>query len=81
MTDDAEGIDFVFQNYSYSFDDKEEKKSLIIRTIDDNIVEPDETYILNITTVTAGDSAKLQGRIIYGENATVNITILNDDGK
>ena len=81
MTDCAKGADFVFQNYSFSFDDGEKKKTLIIRTIDDNIVKPDETYILNITTVTAGISARILSRIIHGENSTVTITILNDDGK
>ena len=81
MTDGVEGADFVFQNYSYSFYDGEEEKVLIIRTIDDNIVEPDETYILNITTLTTGISARTQSRIIYGEHSTATITIQNDDGK
>ena len=82
MTDDTEGADYVFQNYSYSFKDREEKKLLIIRTIDDNIVEPDEIYILFINTPTKGFSPGLPvSRVIVGENGTATITIVNDDGK
>ena len=82
LTDDTEGADFVFQNYSYTFDHREEEKLLIIRTIDDNIVEPDETYILFINTPTKGFSPGLPfNRVIVGENGTATITIVNDDGK
>ena len=82
MTDDTEEADYVFQNYSYSFKDGEKKKLLIIRTIDDNIVEPDETYILSINTPTKGfDPGLPVSRVIVGENGTATITIVNDDGK
>ena len=58
------------------------KKLLIIRTIDDNIVEPDEAYILFINTPTSGFSPALPvSRVIVGENGTATITIVNDDGK
>ena len=80
--DDVKGIDYVYQNYSFSFEDGEENKSLIIRTIDDNIVEPDETYELVIGTITTGFSAKTpSSRVINGENPITIITIPNDDGK
>ena len=80
--DDVKGIDYVYQNYSFSFEDGEKVKSLIIRTIDDNIVEPDETYELVIDTITTGFSAKTpSSRVIKGENATTTITIVDDDGK
>ena len=72
---DAEGVDYVYQNYSLSFKDGETSKLLIIRIIDDNIVEPDENYTLVINANT------LNGRIIVGENGTTTITILDDDGK
>ena len=82
--DNPEGIDYVYQNYSFSFEDGEENKSLIIRTIDDNIVEPDENYtlVINPSSITTGFSPRTpNGRVIVGENGTTTITILNDDGK
>ena len=82
--DNPEGVDYVYQNYSFSFVDREKSKSLIIRTIDDNIVEPDENYTLVIaaSTITTGFSpATPNGRVIVGENGTTTLTILNDDGK
>ena len=82
--DNPEGVDYVYQNYNLSFEDGETSKSLIIRTIDDNIVEPDENYTLVIaaSTVTTGFSPGIpNGRVIVGENGTTTITILNDDGK
>ena len=81
LTDDT-APDYVFQNYSYTFEPTEKKKILIIRTIDDNIVEPDETYILFINTPTKGFSPGLPvSRVIVGENGTATIKIVNDDGK
>ena len=83
-TDDAEGVDYVYQNYRFSFEDGEDSKSLIIRTIDDNIVEPDENYtlVINASTITTGLSPETSNyRVIVGENGTTTITILNDDGK
>ena len=82
--DNPEGVDYVYQNYSFSFVDREKSKSLIIRTIDDNIVEPDENYTLVIaaSTITTGFSPAIpNGRVIVGENGTTTLTILNDDGK
>ena len=84
LEDNSEGIDYIYQNYHLSFEDGEESKSLIVRTIDDNIVEPDENYTLVIAadTITTGDSPGIpNGRVIVGENVTTTITILNDDGK
>ena len=81
-TDDAEGIDYVYQNYRVSFKNGEETKSLITHIIDDNIVEPDETYELTIDTITTGFSFRTpSSRVIKGENATTTITIVDDDGK
>ena len=80
--DDVKGIDYVYQNYSFSFEDGEKYKSLKIRAIDDNIVEPDETYELIIDTITTGFSSKTpSSRVINGINATTTIAIENDDGK
>ena len=84
FTDDAKEVNYVYQNYSLSFEDGETSKSLIIRTIDDNIVEPDENYtlVINASTITTGFSPGIpNGHVIVGENGTTTITILNDDGK
>lgn len=47
------------------------ERKLILRTIDDNLVEPNETYFLNITTQAY--------HVKIGKKAT--ITIVDDDGK
>ena len=83
-TDDDYGADYVYQNYHLSFEDGEKSKSLLIRTIDDNTVEPDENYtlVIDANTITTGFSPGIpNGRVIIGENGTTTITILNDDGK
>ena len=73
-TDDVDGADYVYQNYTYLFKCGEEAKKLIIRPLDDNFVEPDETYNLTIELV-SGDYVKI------GKNRTTTITIYNDDSK
>ena len=47
---------------------------LIVRIIDDDIIELDETYNLSISIATSR-------RVIVGENSTTTITIKNDDCK
>ena len=83
-TDDAEGTDYVYQNYRLSSEDGGKSKLLIVHTIDDNIVEPDENYtlVINSSTITTGFSPETSNyRVIVGENGTTTITILNDNGK
>ena len=75
-TDDDDGADYVYQNYTYVFEScGEEAKKLIIRPLDDNLVEPDETYNLTIKLVSQNPYVKI------GKNGTTTITIYNDDGK
>ena len=64
----------MYQNYNYSFEYGEETKELIIRPLDDNLVEPDETYNLTIKLVSEVHYVKI------GKNGTTEITIYNDDG-
>ena len=66
--------DYIYQNYSFSFNSTDEEYPVIIRTVDDNIVEPDEYYTLVISLV--GSPAHFM--IV---NERVNVTIYNDDGK
>ena len=53
----------------------EEKITLPLRPIDDNIAEADEKYNLTIVIVDAHD------RVVVGENKTTTMTIYNDDSK
>ena len=69
------GVDYVSQTYFRSFEDNDTTYRLIINPIDDNIVEPDETYNLTFTFVAN------RGRIRPGENHTTTITIYDDDGE
>ena len=79
--DDSDGVDYVYQNYSLSFEDGEKYKSLITRTIDDNKVEPDENFTLAINTITTGyGPGTPSSHVIIGENGATTITIKNDDG-
>ena len=70
---DNEG-DYTYQNYSFTFNSTDEEYPVIIRPIDDNIVEPDEYYTLVVSLV--GSPAHFM--IV---NERVNVTIYNDDGK
>lgn len=70
----VDGVDYVYQNYCFTFQENDEKKDLIINPIDDNLVESDETYTLTIEINSTLNRVKL------GENSTTTITIYNDDG-
>ena len=70
---DNEG-DYTYQNYSFTFNSTDEEYPVIIRPIDDNIVEPDEYFTLVVSLV--GSPAHF---MIDNESAT--ITIFDDDGK
>ena len=66
--------DYVYQNYSYSFKDPSDTYELLIRPIDDNIVEPDKSYTLVISFMSYPFDVELV-------NNTATVTIYNDDGK
>ena len=67
-------VDYIFQNYFFTFVDGDNSKILSLQVIDDNVVEPDEKYNLTIR------AESLPNRVIIGENGTITITIENDDG-
>ena len=68
------GGDYVYQNYTFSFNDGDRTRSLPLHSIDDNIVEPDETYSLTITLVSSSSCVKIC------ENDTARVAILDEDG-
>ena len=70
------GVDYVYQNYTFSFKDGEEEKYLTLIPVDDNIVESDENYTLVIQL-----PLDHHPRIQEGKIDTTKITIYNDDGK
>ena len=72
---DTDGVDYVYQNYSYSFNSVNETKELVIHPIDDNLVEADETYTLTVNLESSHPHVRI------GDNSTANVTIYNDDGK
>ena len=81
---DAENVDFVFQRYNLSFEENETEKALIIHSIDNSIVESNETCILiiNQDSITTGFYPGIpNSRVIVGEYSRAMITIVNDDGK
>ena len=72
-----DGLDYyyVFRNRTISFNDGEKMKSLSqIHSIDDNVVEGDETFHLII------NSESLPENFIAEKNGTTTIVIQNDDG-
>ena len=72
-----DGLDYyyVFKNRTISFKDGENMKRLSqIRSIDDNLVEGDETFNLII------NSESLPENFIAEKNGTTTIVIQNDDG-
>ena len=70
---DNEG-DYTYQNYSFSFNSTDEEYPVIIRPVDDNIVEPDENYTLYVVLVS-------KPAHFMTVNERVTVTIYNDDGK
>ena len=70
---DNEG-DYTYQNYSYTFNSTDDEYQVIIRPVDDNIVEPDEYFTLNISLVGKRDHFVIR-------NQQVRVTIYNDDCK
>ena len=81
---DAENVNFILQSYSLSFEENETEKALIIHSIDNSIVESNETCILiiNQDSITTGFDPRIpSNRIIVGEYSRAMITIINDDGK
>ena len=75
-----DGVDYVHQNYvlKFEFDDCNKTKSLSLQPVDDNIVEANETYNLNISSITP---KSLQDHVTLGQISTVTIVIPDDDGK
>lgn len=72
-----DGLDYyyVFKNRTISFKDGENMKRLSqIRSIDDNLVEGDETFNLIINL------ESLPENFIAEKNGTTTIVIQNDDG-
>ena len=70
----SDEVDYIFQNYSFTFEEGESSKVLTLQVVDDNVVEPDEKYNLTIRV------ESLPNHVIIGENGTTTITIENDDG-
>ena len=66
--------DYVYQNYSFTLNSTSDEYPVIIRPVDDNIVEPDEYFTLNISFVGKRDHLMIV-------NQSVTVTIYNDDGK
>ena len=64
------GFDFVAPSSTLSFAAGESSKLVGIRTIEDSLVESDETFSLNLSAISSG-------AVISDGNAT--LTILNDD--
>ena len=71
---ESDDVDFVIQDYSYTFNYTNQTYPVILRPIDDNIVEPDEYFTLVFTLVGKRDHFVI-------DNQEVNVTIENDDGK
>ena len=68
------GEDYVFENFTEMIENMVHEKKILLRIIDDNLVEYHETYTLAI-------SITGYRRILAGENSTANVTIYDDDGK
>ena len=66
--------DYVIHNYYYTFDNPADAFPVIISPLDDNIVELDEYFILNISLVNNPEHFMIV-------NKTINVTISEDDGK
>ena len=64
----------MYQNYSVTFNSTSDTYPVIIRPVDDNIVEPDEYYTLVMSLMTTSTHFMMV-------NERVNVTIYNDDGK
>ena len=72
----ANGADYVYQNYTFSFEEGNKTKDLRIFPIDDNIVEYNETYTLVIHL-----QIGTHDRVLIGKKSTAKITIYDEDGK
>ena len=70
---DDEG-DYVYQNYSFVLNSTDDEYPVILRPVDDNIVEPDEYYTLVMSLVPIPSHFMIV-------NDIVTVTIYNDDGK
>ena len=64
----------MYQNSSFPFNTTADEYPVIIRPVDDNIVEPDENFTLTIILASKRDHFMFI-------NQMVTITIFNDDGK
>ena len=69
------GVDYIHQNYTFTFYDGDKNKSLLLHPVDDNIVEPEEIYSLTIRLVYSNNHVKI------GENGSTTVTILDNDGR
>ena len=65
--------DYEIQNYNPVFYPGEIRRRLLLDPIDDDIVEDNEYYFLNISDV-------LPNRVSVGTYASTRITIHDDDG-
>ena len=63
----------MYQDYHFTFNSTDDEYEVIIRPVDDNIVEPNEYFTLNISLVGNPDHFKIVNR-------EVNVTIYEDDG-
>ena len=64
-----------------SFKENETEKTLIIHSINDSIVEPNETFILIINEDTITTGLGINDRVVVGKYGRAEITIVNDNGK
>ena len=73
----------AYENNHFLFDANQNRKILFFGAIDDNIVEPNETFFFEIKadTIESDGRSGAQSRVIVGEYGRAMITIVNDDGK
>lgn len=62
------------QSYTIRFPAGSVRQSFDVNIVNDSILEPDETFLLNITTV-------IQNGVTVGEPASTEVTIVETTGK
>ena len=71
----TEGSDFIFGLYNVLFPAGVTRAAFNVTIIEDDILEPDESFTLVIDLLT------LPRRIVIGSSSQTTVTILNDDSK
>lgn len=61
-------------SYTVRFPAQTDRQSFDVNIVSDNVLEPDETFSLNIATV------MMQNGVIIGEPASTEVTILETTG-